>query len=148
MQKGSRIILVCSALHSITKRLLEVANKAEKQQNYLSILKEIEQLHYKLIAEILPLSFQNSILITVKNYFNELEEILHSVQVLEEISLSVQDHFFAYGERLSSAIITEFLIYKGIQSIYVDARKLIVTDSKFGNANVKNLPTKHNIEAW
>lgn len=148
LKKGSRIVLVCSALHGVTNRLLEVADKAEKQQDYLPTLKEIEQFHYNLIHQILPLSSQNGILITIKNYFNELEEILHSVQVLGEISWSVKDHFVAYGERLSCAIIADFLTYKGIKSTCTDARELIVTDSKFGNANVKELPTKQNIEAW
>ncbi len=56
--------------------------------------------------------------------------------MLNEISLKTKDYLLSFGERFSAIIITQAFNSKGIETVHIDARDLIITDENFGNANV------------
>jgi len=56
--------------------------------------------------------------------------------LLNEISLKTKDYLLSFGERFSAIIITQAFNSKGIETVHIDARDLIITDENFGNANV------------
>ena len=60
--------------------------EALHNHDYQSILDGIEQRHYEMIKEILPVSVQNPLLMLVKGNFNILEDLLSSVAHLGELS--------------------------------------------------------------
>jgi aspartokinase/homoserine dehydrogenase 1 len=54
-----------------------------------------------------------------------------------------RDFIVGFGERLSAKILTHLVASHDIPSQFTDARALIITDAKFGNARV-NLPVTYN----
>jgi aspartokinase/homoserine dehydrogenase 1 len=71
---------------------------------------------------------------------HEFQDVLQGVYQLQDLSEKTLDFLVSFGERLSAHIISVFV--EG--SIYIDARKLIRTDSSFGNATV-NFEVTHRL---
>lgn len=146
--KNESLIVVCSAFSGITNALLSASEQALQQNDFLEILKTAEQKHYHIISELLPRTAQNPLLMMVKVSFNEIEDILFSVKNLAELSDRIKDRLLSYGEQMSSKIIAAFLENHQFSSVYTDARTLISTDSRFGNANVNYQKTNENLQNW
>lgn len=66
--------------------------------------------------------------------FDLLEKIFEGVFLLQDYSLKVKDEVLAQGELISAQVLTHHLLKRGIQAHFVDARKLVVTNANFGNA--------------
>ena len=126
-------VVVVSAFQGVTDQLEQVSRLAcERDESYKKILSGIERRHYDAIKELFPVNQQSNILAGVKVLFNELEETLHGVFLLQDLTLKTQDSISGFGERLSAFIIA----LKIEKSILVEIRDLIRTDSNFGKANV------------
>jgi aspartokinase/homoserine dehydrogenase 1 len=65
-----------------------------------------------------------------------MEDVLHGVFLLKELSNRTKDLVLSFGERLSSIILAEYVKQCGIESEWLDARQLIKTNDVFGNAKV------------
>ena len=146
--KDKPLIVVCSALSGITNALLSASQKALKQNDFSEILKAAEEKHYQIISELLPRTAQNPLLMMVKVSFNEIEDVLFSVKNLGELSDRIKDRLLSYGEQMSSKIVSAFLQSEGFPAVFQDSRKLIATDSHFGNANVDSRKTNENLKNW
>ncbi|MCK4746827.1 MAG: aspartate kinase, partial [Bacteroidales bacterium] len=96
------------------------------------LLNEIEHRHYDAVKELFPVNQQSNILAGIKVLINELEEMLHGVNLLQDLTSKTQDTISSFGERLSA-----FIISLKINKTYlVEIRELIKTDSDFGRAHV------------
>jgi len=142
------LIVVCSALSGITNSLVSASEQALKQNDFSEILKSAEEKHYQIISGILPRTSQNPLLMMVKVSFNEIEDLLFSIKNLGELSDRIKDRLLSYGEQMSSKIITAFLNSEHFPAVFQDSRKLIKTDSHFGNANVDTKKTNENLNNW
>ena len=74
----------------------------------------------------------------------------HLKQTLENIQGNAPQHkdlVLSCGELLSTAILHEYFLKLGIQSIWADARDFVHTDSNFGYANVNWQKTKENFSS-
>ncbi|NHF59767.1 bifunctional aspartate kinase/homoserine dehydrogenase I [Flavobacteriaceae bacterium TP-CH-4] len=130
-------IVVVSALGGITDLLLQTAALASDQHTaYKEILKEIEDRHLQTIKELLPIHSQSKVLSRVKSELNILETLLEGAFLIGEITPKLSDKIVSYGELLSSYIISEFFISKGLNATYKDSRELIKTDTAYGKALV------------
>ncbi|PCH73170.1 MAG: bifunctional aspartate kinase/homoserine dehydrogenase I [Flavobacteriaceae bacterium] len=63
-----------------------------------------------------------------------LDEIFRGVGLLNDYSAKIKDQVLAQGELISAKFIAHQLASKGVNASFVDARKLIITDDEFGNA--------------
>jgi len=126
-------IIVVSAFQGITDQLEKVSKMAcERNSKYKALLKEIEQRHYDAVKELFPVNQQSNILAGIKVLINELEETLHGVFLLQDLTAKTQDTISSFGERLSA-----FIISLKVNNAYlVEVRDLIKTDSNFGRAGV------------
>jgi aspartokinase/homoserine dehydrogenase 1 len=79
--------------------------------------------------------------------FNELEEILHGVELLKECSPRTMDLVMSFGERLSCALVCGYMRQRGMPAEVVDAREMVVTDEVFGSAAVDFPKSYARIEA-
>ena len=131
-QKESSVVVV-SAFQGVTDQLIRVSQLAmDRDEQYKKLLSEIEQRHYDTVKELFRVNQQSNILAGIKVLVNELEETLHGVYLLEELTTKTLDTIVSFGERLSS-----FVISLKINGAYlVEIRDLIKTDSTFGKANV------------
>jgi aspartokinase/homoserine dehydrogenase 1 len=126
-------IVVVSAFQGVTDQLIKVSRLArDRDESYKVLLSEIEQRHYQAVKELFRVNQQSNILAGIKVLINELEETLHGVYLLQDLTAKTHDTIVSFGERLSS-----FIISLEISDAYlVEIRDLIKTDSEYGKARV------------
>lgn len=143
------VAVVSSAMSGVTNKLLDMGRKAsQNDESYLTLLQEIEQLHFSAITELLKVRNQSHVLASVKKMMNELEDLMHGVFLLKELSPRTTDLLLSFGERLLCYILNAFTNQEGLDTQLLDARSLIKTDSRFGNARVQMEQTVRNIATY
>ena len=70
----------------------------------------------------------------VNAIFNQLADLVKGLAIVGELTPRATDAVSAYGERLSSQIVTAIFNDAGIDAAHVDARNVIVTDRRHGQA--------------
>jgi bifunctional aspartokinase / homoserine dehydrogenase 1 len=131
------VVLVVSALGGVTDQLIYTGALASTgDDSYKQEIKQLETKHLDAVRALLPIQEQSSTLSWVKQQLNELESLCDGVFLLGELSPRIKDKLVSYGELLSSFIISAKLQSIGVAQAWVDARLLISTDSKYGNAAV------------
>ena len=73
----------------------------------------------------------------ITRQLGELDSLLDAVYLLRECSPGTLDRILAYGERLSAHIVAAALRCEGTSAKPLDARRLIITDTTFGCAQVE-----------
>ena len=144
-----KTVVVVSALGGVTDMLLQCgATAAKADPSYKQLLQEITQRHIIAIKDLLPVTTQSSILSQIMQQCNEIEDVCNGVFLLKELSPRTKDKIVSYGELLSSQIIAAYLSCGDTKNAWVDARKLIITDSSFTKANVDFDLTNKNIQTY
>jgi aspartokinase/homoserine dehydrogenase 1 len=143
------IIVVTSAMQGITNDLIEVGEvAASDEENYTELSDKIVAHHLYAIHELIDIKSQSSIIAQLKFLTNNLEDLLHGVYLLKELSSRSLDLVMSFGERLASLIISSYLNQIGIPAEWLDSRQLIKTNDHFGNAKVFESITFENIERY
>jgi bifunctional aspartokinase / homoserine dehydrogenase 1 len=138
-----RTIVVVSALGGMTDTLLQCGIAAASgDESYRDSLTLIEQRHLNTVRQLIPLASQSGILSMVKKICNELEDIFKGIYLLRELSPRTKDCVLSFGELLSSRILSAGLNTQAVKNSWKDSRELIVTDSRFGHAQVDFRTTK------
>ena len=136
-RKGEKVAVVVSAQSGITNLLTSAGTKAsEGNIEYEDIFKEIEGRHFTVVKQLITVNGQSNTFAHVKLLLNELEDVLHGVFLLKELSLRTRDLIMSFGERLSAFIIHEFFKQAGLDAAYLDAREVIITDDNYGAAKI------------
>ncbi|WP_412850933.1 bifunctional aspartate kinase/homoserine dehydrogenase I [Chryseobacterium sp. PMSZPI] len=144
-----KIVVTVSALHGVTDQLIHAAEYASAQdENYLQILKNLEEKHLYLVKELIPILEQSSWLSFVKKHFNDIEDLHSGIFALGELTNRVKDKIASYGEFLSSNLIVARLQYEGLDCLWMNTADLIKTDSNFTNAKVNIDITEKNIRQY
>jgi len=134
---NERLIVVVSALGGTTDALLNsVVLASEGNDEYKLQLKKIETRHLELTKQLIPVAQQSRVLSMVKQYCNEIEDICNGVFLLQEVTSRTKDRIMSYGELLSSQIISAKFESIGLKNKWIDARKIIITNSNFEHAIV------------
>ncbi len=134
---NERLIVVVSALGGITDALLNsVVLASEGNDEYKLQLKKIETRHLELTKQLIPVAQQSRVLSMVKQHCNEIEDICNGVFLLQEVTSRTKDRIMSYGELLSSQIISAKFESIGLKNKWIDARKIIITNSNFEHATV------------
>ena len=130
-------VVVTSAMTKVTDALLsafEAARKNEPEAGFNSLAPHFAR-HLEVAEYFLNDETRQAFESEIEKSKRELSEILERVS---RRSLPVQllkDVIVAYGELLSSRLLTEVLRSKNINARFADARRLIVTDDEHGAAN-------------
>lgn len=136
VEGGDQPIVVLSAMGGVTNLLNELAEYAAKGKDFTDGLLEIEQRHFSIIRNLMPIAQQNPALTEIRLLINELERVLSGVASLGELSPQSRDLILSFGERCSTLMISRIAMQNLSESLFIDARKLIRTDSQFGQAQV------------
>jgi bifunctional aspartokinase / homoserine dehydrogenase 1 len=129
--------LVVSAFGGVTDMLIQASNAAlSGKKDFESILDQISQRHLEAVKSLIRLQRQSAILAQTKVMLNELEDVLHGVFLVRELTPRTLDFVMSFGERLSAYIISEAFIERGFPAQFVDARTIVRTDDHFGSAKV------------
>ncbi len=126
-RRESRPVVVVSAMGKTTNRLLAAAAAAVngRRPRALDELVALEEYH---------LQEGGSLDGLVSTHFRELAELVKGLAALGELTPRSSDAISSYGERLSSLILADALRRGGVDAAHLDARELIVTDSRHTQA--------------
>ncbi len=122
-------VVVVSAMGKTTNALLSIAQSAVcgRRERALSELAGLQAFH-RTEADGLGLdAFLDA-------QFQELAELVKGLAIMGELTPRATDAISSYGERLSSVIVNAVFVKHGLGSRHVDARSLIVTDSRHTQA--------------
>ncbi|MDW7695539.1 bifunctional aspartate kinase/homoserine dehydrogenase I [Flammeovirgaceae bacterium SG7u.111] len=132
-----KVVVVVSAFGGVTDQLIAISRQAaEGDATYKELYKAIEHRHIDAIKELVHARKQSGLLADIKYLFNELDDILHGVYLVRELSPKMQDFILSFGERLSARIISEAFKEQDVNTEFADARNFIRTNRIFGNADV------------
>jgi aspartokinase/homoserine dehydrogenase 1 len=149
LQKSKKIAIVFSAFQGVTDELIKISQLASLGDNkYQELFKSMEQRHISTAKELISVKKQSNILANIKLSLNELEDVIHGVYLVKELSPRTMDFILSFGERLSAYIISNAINDKGIACEYLDSRELVKTDNNFGNAKVDFEITTKNIKNY
>jgi aspartokinase/homoserine dehydrogenase 1 len=151
LEKSSagQIIAVVSALGGVTTQLVNCsALAAIGDPDYIKELNKVEQKHIKAIHELIPIKKQSKTLGNVKVLLNDLEDICRGVFLIHELTAKTSDKILSFGERLSSAIITDYFNDLQYPAFLADPREFIITDSTYSRAEVDFKETNKRIKEY
>ncbi|MGC2238561.1 MAG: bifunctional aspartate kinase/homoserine dehydrogenase I [Pyrinomonadaceae bacterium] len=141
--------VVLSAMQGTTDALIEIGNLAERgNEIFREKIKEIEARHAETARALIPNSAQSELLDFIENCIHELENICEGVFLLHELSPRTLDRIAAYGEILSTKIVSAKFDSLNIENVRKDSRELILTDSNFNFAAVNFEKTNARIKEF
>jgi aspartokinase/homoserine dehydrogenase 1 len=125
--------VIVSAFERITDKIMSTAQKAMVHDpSYKDEMIEIRNQHFEMIRHTLEGEKQDFTLKEADSLINEFQDILHGVYLLSDLSPKTLAYLLSFGERLSAHIISRIIE----NAVFLDARKLIQTNSDFSNAIV------------
>ena len=147
--ENQKVAVVVSAFSGVTDLLIKAAETASlKNENYLTILQNIEHQHLQAVQKLLPISEQSAWLSFVKKQCNDLEDICNGIFVLGEFTGKIRDRITSYGEFLSSNLIAAKLKSDGLDAVWFNSQNAIKTNSEFTHAKVDFAVTDQNIQSY
>ena len=114
----------------VTDALLTVAADAGSSQldRSLSQIDQLRARHLAAAKALVPSADAAPLLATIDEQFDELAAVARALGVLREVSPRTLDVVAAIGELLSSRIVAAACAHEGLPAVWVDARRVIVTN--------------------
>ena len=138
LSDDNQIVVVCSAIDGITDELIQISTLIEKgnKKDANRILATISQKHKQFATHIVTNpKIQKTLLDKVKSELSELEELVHGLLLLGEITPRSLDYLISFGERLSINLVSFGLQQIEKKSVALSGKQAgIVTDSNFGES--------------
>ena len=134
-EKGAMPIVVVSAMGKTTNKLLATAEEAAagRRDQALAMVDELRSYH---LSEGLAVAGAAAAELDrhIRAHFEWLEELVKGLSIVGELSARSTDAIASIGERLSSLVVTFALRNAGMRAQHLDARKIVVTDDRFMQA--------------
>src|SRR5579864_5985805 len=124
-------VVVVSAMAKVTDTLLKMAQAAGAgdRETALGLSRGLRERHYNTAGELLGTGVFTRFHSELEGEFDALDELLRGIAAVGELTPRTTDHVAAYGELLSSRIVSEAFSARGLKASLVDSRQCIVTDS-------------------
>ncbi|HET7442244.1 MAG TPA: lysine-sensitive aspartokinase 3 [Terriglobales bacterium] len=148
-RKKDAPVVVVSALAKITDQLVQVGQQAASGdcESCFQILAAIRERHLETARALLSSQLSLKIADRIESVAAELEHFVRGVAAVHELSPRSSDCLLSFGELLSSEIVTAALTDRGLDSVWVDSRECIVTDSTHTRARPAFDATKSALQA-
>ena len=148
-QKDAKITaVVVSAMSGVTDELISVTQSAAaKDDSYRKGLAGLGKRHHTALNALVKGRGKKIAQNDVQNILTSLNDLVHGVRLVGEISPRVLDSILSHGERLSASILTHALKERTVASEFLDASRVVVTDDNFGEAAVDFQATNKHVRA-
>lgn len=129
-------LVVVSAMGKTTDALFAAAQAAERGDTDAALgrLAEIAARHRRACGELFPGALPNELAAFIEGIERRIETLLRGVGMLHELSARSRDAIVAHGELLSSQILAAYIESTGTPVAWLDARRVMRTDARFGGA--------------
>ena len=138
LSNDNKIVVVCSAVDGTTDELIQISEyiKKENKKDANRILARISQKHKQFTTHLVTdPKIQKSLLNKMKSDLSELEELIHGLLLLGEVTARSFDYLISFGEKLSINLVSFSLQQITKKSIPLSGKQAgIVTDSNFGES--------------
>ncbi len=143
-----QVVVVVSAFQGVTNQLLECAGLAAKaDRRYEAAFRKLVHRHRSAVNDLVEKRRRVRVRSQVYKLLGQLREVLHGIQLLGYSPPRALDLVASFGERLSALIVAAHL--SGVRpASFVDARRCIITDDQFTNANVIFGKTNHAVREY
>jgi aspartate kinase len=131
-RRAQKPVVVVSAMSKVTDQLLAMARAAGNgdRKSALSLSRALRERHYNTAGELLGTALFTEFHGDLGVYFESLDELLRGIAAVGELTPRTTDHVAAFGEILSSRIVTAAFSAHGLDSTMVDSRECVVTDNE------------------
>ncbi len=129
-------VVVLSAMGKTTDALFAAAQSAERGETEaaLKALREIVTKHKSACAELWNGDPPVDLQVFLDALATQIDMLLRGVSLLRELSPRSRDAIVAFGELLSSQIVATYLHSQGVETSWLDVRRVMRTDAGFGGA--------------
>ena len=138
LSNENEIVIVCSAVDGITDDLIHISEQIKKvnKKEANRVLAKISQKHKQFTTHIVTDSkIQKTLLDKMKSDLSELEELVHGLLLLGEVTPRSFDYLASFGEKLSINLVSFALQQLKKKSVPLSGKQAgIVTDSNFGES--------------
>ena len=128
-------LLVVSAISKATDQLQEIAN-CSLSNEYQPLVNALEGRHFELIDSLFNAQNVERIKSHVAEHIAQLNDICHSIHVIQERSNKILARIQSFGELMSSYILREYFTQEGITIEWIDSRKMIKANGRYERARV------------
>jgi aspartate kinase len=130
-RRAEKPVVVVSAMAKVTDALLDMgrAAGAGDRETALKLARALRERHYHAAGELLGTGIFTQFHGELESDFDNLDELLRGIAAVGELTPRTADHVAAFGEVLSSKLVTAAFSARGLDSTLVDSRECIVTDS-------------------
>ncbi|MEC9390571.1 MAG: bifunctional aspartate kinase/homoserine dehydrogenase I [Myxococcota bacterium] len=132
------IVVVASAMTGVTDELIAAASAAMngEPQQASALIAGIQQRHFDALNELDGAGPESAaVRKAISEICAELDTIVDSIGVLEELTHRVRDRIIASGEKLSIRLLAVALRKVGLSATPMDADAFLETDARHGEAN-------------
>ncbi len=146
----TKVAVVLSAMGKITDKLITIINKAITDDDWQSLLEELEDFHLTTLAELncaCGIEAQKQ-QVSINYLMQEARAKLQGVTLLGQCPDDVYAWLLTVGEQLSLAIMYAQLVSIGLSVEIIDARENIITIDDSFDGEVDLEMTKHNLSRF
>jgi aspartate kinase len=125
-------VVVVSAMGKTTQQLLTMGEEASSGQKNQALerLRALREAHEREIGVLLPATMQGDLHQILDFHFREMADLLAELAEAGEFAARSVDALSSYGERLSGRLIAMVFPVFGMEAAHVDARCVVLTDSR------------------
>jgi len=145
-KRSGSLAVVFSAYQGVTDQLIAMGHQAARgDEKYRLALQKMEERHLTAVQSLIEVMARSNVLTQIKLRLNELEEILHGVFLVKELTPKMLDYIMSFGERMSTFTIAMALQDRGIKVEFIDTRDVFLSDDTFGRARIDFRTTNRRI---
>src|SRR6266851_5872778 len=138
-RKGQFPIVVVSALAGVTNDLVAAAEAARAcdVERVNQIIAAVRQRHEDVAMRLVQQKFDffESFIKQLDKQIEQIHTILRGIALLGEITARARDKVIGLGEKLSSVLFAYSMMMRALPGEHVDSEEVVITDSRFGEAN-------------
>lgn len=123
-------VVVISAMAKVTDQLVAVGDKAASGDSAgaLELLGCLRDRHFETARLLLGARRSATVASRLESKFSELENFLRGLTAVRELTPRGTDYLLSFGELLSSLIVADAFVVRGLNACWVDSRECLVTD--------------------
>ena len=131
------MVVVISAMDKTTNHLEKLAFLARdgREDEAFAQFEKVRNFHLGMAEELFG-DKKAAVIVKLEAYLGEIEKVIRGILLLGEFSDRIYDRIVSYGELLSTTLVANFLKTEGLPLDWLDARKVIRTDSTYKSAKV------------
>ncbi len=136
-QTAAPLIVVVSSLEGVRESLDSAARQAEEGRgSYLDQIDTTRQRLLEIIRDLFTPQEQSPVITAVQILLNDLEDILHGVQLIRECSPRTLDLVFSFGMQISCILTSRYLEREGFAVRVEDRPGILLKKNKYGSVQV------------